>query len=50
MNINKNKTTKDYKKRKKIGQFFTEFKLVKELFLAKQNIKRFMELILIKKP
>ena len=31
MNINKNKTTKDYKKRKKIGQFFTEFKLVNEI-------------------
>ena len=31
MNINKNKTTKDYKKRKKIGQFFTESKLVNEI-------------------
>lgn len=28
MNINKKKTTKEYKKRKKIGQFFTESKLV----------------------
>lgn len=31
MNINKSKTTKDYKKRKKIGQFFTEAKLVEDI-------------------
>lgn len=31
MNINKSKTTKDYKKRKKIGQFFTESKLVEDI-------------------